>query len=115
MNIAVLRRPIEFVRARRPFHGLEVRDGVGLFPGFPERLRAAAGLSAHPCCGRGCPRAPANTKMMDGAAYKTQRSPPSPEPKITPKSRKVEPETGEERSTRAVGAPRRSLFAGVLG
>ena len=43
----MLRRPIEFVRARRPFHGLEVRDGVGLFPGFPERLRAAAGLSAH--------------------------------------------------------------------
>ena len=42
----MLRRPIEFVRARRPFHGLEVRDGVGLFPGFPERLRAAAGFFA---------------------------------------------------------------------
>ena len=72
---AVLRRPIELVRARRPFDGLEVRDGVGLLPGFPERLRAAAGLGAHPCGGSGCPRAPGDTKLMDGAASKTERSP----------------------------------------
>ena len=102
MNIAVLRRPIEFVRARRPLHGLEVRDGVGLLPGFPERLRAAAGLSAHLAAPRtppdveryaarldargaslGAPRAPANTKMIDGAASKTSALPGSQS--ITPK------------------------------